>query len=139
MLPSTLPCRHWFFPVVNYEHAETRGAWFAVPFRSSRPTLQLMLEREARAAHFHQSALSLDLRERIGRAGFLAALSRIPITSRRVALDRSPHSLGKCRVGQDGWAFRNRHNPATTAPCPTGTWPHGIWHGMPAQPRCKTK
>ncbi|MEI8293137.1 MAG: hypothetical protein WCG66_03995 [bacterium] len=37
--------------------------------------LQFRLQCEAQAAHFHKTALSIDLRERIGQAGFLAALS----------------------------------------------------------------
>lgn len=37
--------------------------------------LQLRIQREAIAAHFHKTALSLNLREKIGQAGFLAALS----------------------------------------------------------------
>ena len=37
--------------------------------------LQSMLQREAQAAHFQKTALSINLRERIGQAGFLAALS----------------------------------------------------------------
>lgn len=37
--------------------------------------LQLQLEREAEAAHFHKTTLNINLRERIGQAGFLAALS----------------------------------------------------------------
>jgi hypothetical protein len=34
-----------------------------------------MLQREAQAAHFQKTTLSINLRERIGQAGFLAALS----------------------------------------------------------------
>lgn len=37
--------------------------------------LQSSLQREAQASHFHKTALSINLRERIGQAGFLAALS----------------------------------------------------------------
>ena len=37
--------------------------------------LQVALSREAVAAHFRKTTLDLDLRERIGQAGFLAALS----------------------------------------------------------------
>ncbi len=37
--------------------------------------LQSQLAREAAAAHFRKTALDIDLRERIGQAGFLAALS----------------------------------------------------------------
>jgi hypothetical protein len=37
--------------------------------------LQSMLQREAQAAHFQKTTLSINLRERIGQAGFLAALS----------------------------------------------------------------
>ena len=37
--------------------------------------LQSMLQREVQAAHFQKTALSINLRERIGQAGFLAALS----------------------------------------------------------------
>lgn len=37
--------------------------------------LQSLLQREAEAAHFHKTTLSINLRERIGQAGFLAALS----------------------------------------------------------------
>jgi hypothetical protein len=37
--------------------------------------LQSMLQREAQAAHFQKTALSINLRERIGQAGFLAALT----------------------------------------------------------------
>lgn len=44
-------------------------------FGASVLPLQGLLEREGAAAHFHKTTLSLDLRERIGQAGFLAALS----------------------------------------------------------------
>jgi hypothetical protein len=37
--------------------------------------LQVLLQREAQAAHFQKTTLSINLRERIGQAGFLAALS----------------------------------------------------------------
>lgn len=37
--------------------------------------LQGQLAREAQAAHFRKTSLDIDLRERIGQAGFLAALS----------------------------------------------------------------
>jgi len=37
--------------------------------------LQIRLAEEAKAAHFRKTALNLDLRERIGQMGFLAALS----------------------------------------------------------------
>ena len=37
--------------------------------------LQSMLQREAQGAHFQKTTLSINLRERIGQAGFLAALS----------------------------------------------------------------
>ncbi len=37
--------------------------------------LQGQLAREAQAAHFQKTSLDIDLRERIGQAGFLAALS----------------------------------------------------------------
>lgn len=37
--------------------------------------LQSLLQVEAQAAHFRKAPLSIDLRERIGQAGFLAALS----------------------------------------------------------------
>jgi hypothetical protein len=37
--------------------------------------LQVLLQREAQTAHFQKTTLSINLRERIGQAGFLAALS----------------------------------------------------------------
>lgn len=37
--------------------------------------VQARIQREAVAAHFHKTALGIGLRERIGQAGFLAALS----------------------------------------------------------------
>lgn len=37
--------------------------------------LQIRLAREAAEAHFRKTALDIDLRERVGQAGFLAALS----------------------------------------------------------------
>jgi hypothetical protein len=37
--------------------------------------LQSRLQQEAEAAHFHKTTLTINLRERIGQAGFLAALS----------------------------------------------------------------
>ena len=37
--------------------------------------LQIHLAREAKAADFRKTAINLDLRERIGQMGFLAALS----------------------------------------------------------------
>ncbi len=44
-------------------------------FGASVLPLQSRLQREAEAAHFHKTTLTINLRERIGQAGFLAALS----------------------------------------------------------------
>ena len=44
-------------------------------FGASMLPLQSRLQQEAEAAHFHKTTLTIDLRERIGQAGFLAALS----------------------------------------------------------------
>ncbi len=44
-------------------------------FGASVLPLQSSLQREAEAAHFHKTTLTINLRERIGQAGFLAALS----------------------------------------------------------------
>ena len=44
-------------------------------FGAVRLPVELKLEREQRAARFHGVALNLDLREKIGQMGFLAALS----------------------------------------------------------------
>lgn len=45
--------------------------------------LQILLQREARAAHFQKTSLDIGLREKVGQAGFLAALSgfRSPIAA----------------------------------------------------------
>jgi hypothetical protein len=45
--------------------------------------LQVLLQREAQAAHFHKTTLDIGLREKIGQSGFLAALSgfRSPIAA----------------------------------------------------------
>lgn len=44
-------------------------------FGASVLPLQSRLQQEAEAAHFHKTTLTINLRERIGQAGFLAALS----------------------------------------------------------------
>lgn len=44
-------------------------------FGAAMVPLQTALSREAAAAHFRKTTLDIDLRERIGQAGFLAALS----------------------------------------------------------------
>jgi len=48
---------------------------FLCLFGASVLPLQSRLQREAEAAHFHKTTLTINLRERIGQAGFLAALS----------------------------------------------------------------
>lgn len=56
--------------------ARRLGAVFLLAvFGAALLPLQMSLERAAKAAHFRKTDLNLDLRERVGQMGFLAALS----------------------------------------------------------------